>query len=103
MTKSTAWASTAAVTAIAVAVIIFIASMRYCIALVDPPLPVPDYPRQALIAYLGCFLAVVAGITTGVVGGKRQHGRNRKVGTGSAIILGFGALAAIAALTVPTW
>ncbi|GAA1856944.1 hypothetical protein GCM10009715_00700 [Paeniglutamicibacter psychrophenolicus] len=102
MTKATAWASTAAVTAIVVAVLLFIASMRYSIALVDPPLPVPDYAMEALIAYLGCGLAVAAGITTGVVAGKRQQGRGLTVATGSAILLGIGALAAVAALTIPT-
>ena len=96
MTKATAWASTAAATAIVVAVLLLIASMRYSIALVDPPLPVPDYAMQALIAYLGCGLAVATGITTGVVAAKRQQGSGRSVAAGSAILLG------IAALTIPT-
>ena len=101
MTKATAWASTAAVTALVVAVFLFIASMRYPTALVDPPLPLPDDPRQAFIACLGCILAVAAGIIAGVVAGKRQQGRSRTVATGGAIILGIGALAAVAALAFP--
>ncbi|RAX45343.1 hypothetical protein DQ353_21150 [Arthrobacter sp. AQ5-05] len=102
MAKLATWASTAAVTAIVVTILLFIASMRYSIALVDPPLPAPDDAGQALIAYLGCVLAVAAGIATGVVAGKRQQGGGRTVAAGSAAILGIGTLAAVAALTLPT-
>jgi len=39
--------------------LLFVASMRYAVALVYPPLPVPDYGVQASIAYIGMGAVLV--------------------------------------------
>jgi len=84
-------------TIVAWVALFFIASMRYAVALVDPPLPSPDYGLQTLIAYVGVALSGVAGVVTVIVAVRRQQGRDR----GCAVVLMIAAAAAVSALTFP--
>ena len=102
MSKAAAWATAIAVTVVVAALLLFLASMRYPIALVDPPLPVPDYTLQAGIAFTGCALAVAACVATGLVAGKTTRRRGHPVVVGSTVIVGIGVIATIAALTLST-
>ncbi|UNK45467.1 hypothetical protein [Arthrobacter sulfonylureivorans] len=70
MSKTAAWFTAAEVAAAVIAALLFLASMRYSVAPVDPPLPVPDYELQAIIAYAGSLPAVAIFVATGVAADK---------------------------------
>ncbi len=99
MSKVTARTLVVAVTAVVIAALIFVASMRYSIALVAPARPLPDYALQAVLAWSGCGLVVVACAATIVVIGRTRE-IARAAALGSAVIVGIGVLAAVAALTL---
>jgi hypothetical protein len=101
MSKMAALFTAVVVTAAITAALLVLATMRYPVALVDPPLPVPDYGLQAIIAYSGCLLAVAALVVTGFVVSKDVERRGSIVMICCSVIVGVGVLAAAAALILP--
>ena len=101
MSKKTSRSTVIVCSVLVIAVLVAVASFRYYSALVDPPLPQPDYALQALISFIGCGLVLLAGGITGVVADKQPAERKRVVITGCLTIMGIGVLTTVAALTIP--
>jgi len=96
------WGISILTAAVGGAVLLFVASMRYAMAPVDPPRPSPDYGLQALISYAGIATVIVVCATSAILANRQEHGRGRVVGWGCVIALLLTAVAAICALTIPS-
>lgn len=101
MSRSASWICLVTITFVVVAGLCVVASMRFAVPPVYPPLPTPDYRLQAGIALTGAALAVVIGAVAVVAAVRAAARRARIVVTSAASVFVVGVAAAIAALTIP--
>jgi hypothetical protein len=90
MSRAAAWGVVGVAVIVLVGLLLMVASYRFTIALVQPPLPVPDYGIQAVVAYVTAGCVAVGGVIVGLLANRQSASRGRTVG------LGVGALAAVA-------
>lgn len=76
------------------------AQLRFAVAPVDPPRPVPDYGAQAAMAYAFLALAVVVGVVALTLAWRATAARARVVGWGSAAVVATGIGGALLAVVV---
>ncbi|MET0933469.1 MAG: hypothetical protein ABWX56_07135 [Mycetocola sp.] len=89
MNRAAAWGVIGAGVIILVGVLLTVASYRFAIALVEPPLPVPEYGIQAAVAYVTAGCVVAGGVVVGLRANRQNTSRGRTVA------VGLGALAAL--------
>lgn len=90
MSRAAAWVVIGVAVIVLVGVLMLVASYRFAIALVEPPLPVPDYGVQAAVGYVAAGCVAVGGVIVGLLASRQRTSRGRTVA------LGIGALAAVA-------
>jgi hypothetical protein len=89
MSRSAGWGVVGVAVIVLVGALLMVASYRFAVALVQPPLPVPDYGIQAVVAYVTAGCVAVGGVVVGLLANRQQVSRGRTVA------LGVGALAAV--------
>lgn len=97
MTKTASWIVSIVVAVITVGFLLWVASYRFAVPLVDPAPPPPDYPLQGAIAYAGCGVVLVTFILTRILASRSEHGRGGIVVIGSVSMLVFGGLSVLLA------
>jgi hypothetical protein len=90
MNRAAAWGLIGVAVVVLAGALLLVASYRFAIALVEPPLPVPDYGIQAAVAYITAGCIAAGGVVVALLVNRQGTAHGRTVG------LGVGALAAVA-------
>ena len=90
VSRAAVWSTVGVAVIVLVGVLLFLASYRFAIALVDPPLPVPDHGVQAAVAYVTAGCVAAGGVVVGLRADRQDSSRR------GTVALGVGALATLA-------